>query len=101
MSLDSRIRGLFEGSNFAPRRYSDGGWFAPGRARLDWDRGWKTDRRQGDSARAAANLRRDPRATISVNSMEDPYEEAHIRGRVAEFRGEPDAATWLSEVAVS
>ena len=34
------------------------------------------------------NLERDPRVTLTVQNLENPYEYVEIRGRVAEFTGE-------------
>jgi PPOX class probable F420-dependent enzyme len=45
---------------------------------------------------ALANLRRDPRLSISVIAFDNPYLGCTIRGRAVEFEGEPAARNWLS-----
>ena len=46
----------------------------------------------GASSLKAKNTRRDPRVGLSVVSMENPYEEAQLRGRVVEQRPDRDFA---------
>ena len=43
----------------------------------------------GESSLKARNTKRDPRVSLSVIAMENPYREAQLRGRVVERR--PDA----------
>lgn len=43
----------------------------------------------GEGSLKAKNIRRDPRVSLSVVAMDNPYREAQIRGRVVERR--PDA----------
>ena len=40
----------------------------------------------GEGSLKAKNVRRDPRVSLSVIDMENPYEEAQLRGRVVEIR---------------
>lgn len=54
-----------------------------------------------ESSLSVRNLRRDPRVAISINNVEDPYEEAHVRGHAVEFRGDSEARLWLDEQSVS
>jgi hypothetical protein len=44
----------------------------------------------GEGALKAKNTRRDARVGLSVVAMDNPYQEAQIRGRVVERRGDPD-----------
>jgi PPOX class probable F420-dependent enzyme len=44
----------------------------------------------GEGALKAKNTRRDARVGLSVVAMNNPYQEAQIRGRVVERRGDPD-----------
>lgn len=48
------------------------------------------------SAVALANLRRDPRMSISMIAFDNPYLGCTIRGRAVAFEGEPEARHWLS-----
>ena len=41
----------------------------------------------------ARNARRDPRVALSIVDVNDPYVEAHLRGRVVEWRPDPSLAT--------
>jgi len=94
MDLDPRIRRLFEDRNFAhlATLMKDG---SPHVAPI-----WITIDGQcillvkETSAVALANLRRDPRAAISITSVEDPYAGAYVRGRAVDFR-EGEVATEL------
>src|SRR5262249_27587097 len=40
----------------------------------------------------ARNARRDPRVALSIVDFADPYVEAHLRGRVVEWRPDPSFA---------
>jgi PPOX class probable F420-dependent enzyme len=44
----------------------------------------------GEGALKAKNTRRDARVGLSVVAMDNPYQEAQIRGRVVERRRDPD-----------
>lgn len=43
----------------------------------------------GEGSLKARNTRRDPRVSLSVVAMDNPYREAQIRGRVVERRPDP------------
>ena len=43
-----------------------------------------------ESSLKARNTRRDPRVAISVVDLKDPYTQAQLRGRVIEWRRDPD-----------
>src|SRR5437899_11791915 len=44
----------------------------------------------GEGSLKARNTKRDPRVSLSVVAMDNPYREAQIRGRVVERRPDPD-----------
>ena len=44
----------------------------------------------GEGSLKAKNTRRDPRVSLSVVDMDDPYAEAQLRGRVVERRPDGD-----------
>jgi len=44
----------------------------------------------GEGSLKAKNTRRDPRVSLSVIDMDDPYAEAQLRGRVVERRPDGD-----------
>jgi hypothetical protein len=44
----------------------------------------------GEGSLKAKNTRRDPRVALSIVGFEDPYKETQIRGRVVEWRPDPD-----------
>jgi PPOX class probable F420-dependent enzyme len=44
----------------------------------------------GEGSLKAKNTRRDPRVALSIVDFDNPYEEAQIRGRVAERRPDPE-----------
>jgi PPOX class probable F420-dependent enzyme len=44
----------------------------------------------GESSLKAKNTRRDPRVALSIVDLDNPYEEAQIRGRVIERRPDPE-----------
>ena len=46
---------------------------------------------RGDSIKGR-NTRRDPRVALTITAMNDPYSMAQIRGRVVEWRPDPDLA---------
>jgi PPOX class probable F420-dependent enzyme len=43
----------------------------------------------GEGSLKAKNTKRDPRVSLSVIAMENPYREAQLRGRVVERRADP------------
>jgi PPOX class probable F420-dependent enzyme len=43
----------------------------------------------GENSLKARNTRRDPRVSLSILNMENPYEEVQMRGRVVERRADP------------
>jgi PPOX class probable F420-dependent enzyme len=100
IQLDPRIRDLFAGPNFAHVATSmrDGSphvtvlW-----AGLEGDRVLFCKEEGSVTIR---NLRRDPRIAISVTDVDDPYEEAHVRGTVVEYRGHDEAADWVQDTAI-
>jgi PPOX class probable F420-dependent enzyme len=99
MDLDPRIRELLRGPNFAhlATLLGDG---SPHVATVwvGWERGRIAFVKE---ARAVAlkNLRRDPRVAISINGVEQPYDEAHIRGRAISFAGDPEAHELLESLS--
>src|SRR5258707_5984792 len=44
----------------------------------------------GEGSLKAKNTRRDPRVSLSIVDMDDPYSEAQLRGRVVERRPDGD-----------
>jgi PPOX class probable F420-dependent enzyme len=46
----------------------------------------------GEGSLKAKNTRRDPRVSLSIVAMDNPYREAQIRGRVVERWPDPDLA---------
>jgi PPOX class probable F420-dependent enzyme len=46
----------------------------------------------GEGSLKARNTRRDPRISLSIADMDDPYMEAQLRGRVVERRPDGDFA---------
>jgi len=83
-TIDGRTEGLLKGKNFAnvaTLRRDGSVQVAP--VWVDVDGG----RAVVNSAQGRAwptNLERDPRVTLSVQTMENPYEYVEIRGRVVE-----------------
>ncbi len=47
----------------------------------------------GENSLKAKNTKHDPRVALSVVAFSNPYEELQIRGRVVEWRPEPDFKT--------
>ncbi len=47
----------------------------------------------GEGSLKAKNARRDPRVALSVIDFHNPYCEAQLRGRVVEFRPDPELKT--------
>jgi PPOX class probable F420-dependent enzyme len=47
----------------------------------------------------ARNVARDPRVTVLVQSSDDPWDWAEVRGRVVETIGEPRAREHIDELA--
>jgi PPOX class probable F420-dependent enzyme len=94
--IDPRVRELLRGPNFA-HVATAGASGAPQTTAV-----WVLD--EGDlftiykevNAVALVNLRREPRAAVSITDVDDPYLGATIRGRVAEIdEAEPAAQRWL------
>ena len=44
----------------------------------------------GEQSLKGRNTRRDPRVALSIVDQHNPYEEAQLRGRVIEWRPDPD-----------
>lgn len=44
----------------------------------------------GEKSLKGRNTRRDPRVALSIVDQQNPYEEAQLRGRVVEWRHDPD-----------
>ena len=44
----------------------------------------------GETSLKAKNTRRDPRIALSILDFDDPYREVQIRGRVVEWRPDPE-----------
>lgn len=91
IQLPDDVRALFEGANIghvATTLPSGGPHSVPVWVGIERDRiAFLT----GPGSRKARNLDRDPRLAISITRQDQPYEMAHVRGRVAE-RLEGDAA---------
>ena len=101
MTLDSRIRALFAGPNYAhvATLMPDG---SPHSAPVWIDvEGDDLIFTREESSRALKNLRRDPRLAISIHNVEDPYECAYVRGRVKELREGDAGIQWLNRTAVA
>ncbi len=100
MSLDPSTRALFEGPNFAhlATLMPDGSpqvtalWIG-----IDGDRPIFA---KEETSVAARNLRWDPRVAISIIHVEDPYDEAHLRGRAVEVGGAKEVEAWLARRAL-
>ncbi len=87
--LSEEIRSLFRGANFAylATLMADGSpQVAAVWVDLEGDRILVST---GETSLKARNTRRDPRVGLSITSLENPYLEAQIRGRVVERR--PDS----------
>ena len=88
MSTTTTVAGpaeeLLKGKNFAHvATFRSDGWIQSAPVWIDVQDGLPTV----NSAEGRAwprNLERDPRATLTVQNMENPYEYVEIRGRVAE-----------------
>ncbi len=93
MPLNPEIKALLDGANFA--HFST---LMPGGSPLVtpvWV-GREGDRVvicTSDQSLKARNAHRDPRVALSLVDFHDPYVEAQLRGRVIEFRPDPDLAT--------
>jgi len=88
--LSDEIKALFRGANFAHLAtvMADGSpQVAPVWVDLEGDRILVST---GQTSLKARNTRRDARVGMSILSMENPYAEAQIRGRVVERRADPD-----------
>jgi PPOX class probable F420-dependent enzyme len=90
MALSTEIRELMDRTNFAHLAtllpdgspHSDPVWIA-----RDADRVIVCT---SENTLKAKNTRRDPRVAISIVDVDDPYNEAQLRGRVVEHRPDPD-----------
>jgi PPOX class probable F420-dependent enzyme len=84
-SLPDDVRALFEGANFAhiATTNPDGApnsvpiWVGMEGARIAFF--------TQEGSRKARNLERDPRLALSIVALDNPYEMATVRGRVAEL----------------
>lgn len=98
--MEPRIRALLAGPNFAhvATVMRDGSpHSAPVWVGVDGD---EIVFAKEESSLAMRNLRRDPRVALSIHNVEDPYECAYIRGRVAELREGDAGVEWLRDAAV-
>jgi PPOX class probable F420-dependent enzyme len=89
IALSSEIKALFRGANFAHLGtvMRDGSpQVVPVWVDVEGDRLLVCT---GEGSLKAKNTRRDARVGLSIVGFENPYEEAQVRGRVAERR--PDA----------
>jgi PPOX class probable F420-dependent enzyme len=82
--IEGRVRELLEGPNFAAvATLREDGAPAVNIAWVDVDDDHVV-LNSAEGRRWPQNLRRDPRATVTVVNRENPYEYAQIRGRLAE-----------------
>jgi len=89
-TLDDAAKALLDGPNFAHL----GTLRKDGAPQVDpvWV-GREGDRvliATGESTVKAKNARRDPRVSLSLVGFRNPYDETMIRGRVVEWRPDPD-----------
>lgn len=102
MSLSPEARELFERPNYAhlATLMPDG---APHSVAV-WA-GMEGDRiavyTGSPASRKARNMAADPRVSLSVVDMEDPYRTAHVRGRVVETRRGAQALAVMDRISVS
>jgi PPOX class probable F420-dependent enzyme len=92
MPLPSEVRALLEEPNFAhlATLMPDGApQSAPVWVGLDGDRILVAT---GEGSLKARNTRRDPRVSLSIVAMDNPYREAQLRGRIVERRPDRDLA---------
>lgn len=90
--MDDKIRQLLNRPNFAhlSTLTADGSpQNAPVWVALDGDR---VVFATGENTLKAKNLRKDPRFALSIVDLQNPYEEAQLRGRAVEFRDDSDFA---------
>jgi PPOX class probable F420-dependent enzyme len=90
VALSAELKSLIDGPNFAHlcTLMSDGSpQSAPVWIARDGDRILIAT---GEGSLKARNTRRDPRVSLSIVDMNDPYEEAQLRGRVVERRPDGD-----------
>jgi PPOX class probable F420-dependent enzyme len=93
MTLSDDVRKLIDGPNFAhlATTMADGSpQVAPVWVSRDGDRVLIGT---SSTSLKARNAKRDPRVALSVIDLENPYEEAQLRGRVVEQRPDPQLAT--------
>lgn len=89
MALSDDVRALLDEANFAHLAtvMSDG---SPQSAPVWVDvEGHRILVSTSEGSLKARNTRRDPRVSLSVVAMDNPYREAQIRGRVVERRPDP------------
>lgn len=53
----------------------------------------------GERTVKAKNSRRDPRVALSIIGLRNPYDEAMVRGRVVEWRPDPDLVV-MDEISI-
>lgn len=83
--IEGRVRELLEGPNFAAvATLREDGTPAVNVTWVDVDDDDRVVLNSAEGRRWPQNLRRDPRATVTVVNRENPYEYAQIRGRMSE-----------------
>ena len=83
--IEGRVRELLEGPNFAAvATVRPDGAPAVNVIWVDVDEDGRVVLNSAEGRRWPQNLRRDPRATVTVVNRENPYEYAQIRGRLAD-----------------
>lgn len=88
MALSSDVRALLEAPNFAhlATLMPDGSpQSAPVWVGVEGDRVLIAT---GEGSVKGKNTKRDPRVSLSIVAMDNPYREAQLRGRVVERRGD-------------
>jgi PPOX class probable F420-dependent enzyme len=87
-SLTQQDRGILEGRNFAHlATVSDDGWPQSTAVWVDVEDGLILVN-SAEGRRKVANVRRDPRVSLSLTDGNDPYRMLAIRGRVVEVTNE-------------
>ena len=83
--IEGRVRELLEGPNFAAvATVRPDGAPAVNVIWVDVDEDGRVVLNSAEGRRWPQNLRRDPRATVTVVNRENPYEYAQIRGRLSD-----------------
>src|SRR5437867_6172616 len=93
MKLSDEIKTLIRGANFAhfATLMTDGSpQVAPVWVDLEGDSILVCT---GEGSLKAKNTRRDPRVGLSIIAMDNPYQEAQLRGRIVERRPDPEFKT--------